>query len=105
MTADQHGGGGMMSSMDRFLGQCWLDWWANASTNLGGIAVSAVIASTSDGWDAHAYLVNPDNRKTFGFLHGLDPLFTLRFQDGSTIPVTVTLTGDRLTLTEQAESL
>ncbi|BCJ35742.1 hypothetical protein Athai_32450 [Actinocatenispora thailandica] len=91
--------------MDCFAGECWLDWWANSATNLAGIAVSAVIASTSDGWDAHAYLVNPDDRKTFAFLYGLDPLFMLRFQDGSTIPVTATLTDDRLTLTEQAESL
>ncbi|RZT77238.1 hypothetical protein EV382_0386 [Micromonospora violae] len=62
--------------MDRFEGRCWLDWWANSSTN-----------KDLDG---------------FAFLCDLDPVFTLRFEDASTFDVTVHPTDDHrgFTLTE-----
>jgi hypothetical protein len=91
----------MMADMDRFEGRCWLDWWANSSTNFGGIEVSVVISPTETGGDAHGQLINDGEREALAFLCDVDPVFTLRFQDGSTAQVTVTPTGDRrFTLTE-----
>ena len=94
-----------MRTMDRFEGRCWLDWWANSSTNLGGIEVSVAITPTVQGWTAHGELISDptseDVREGFAFLCDLDPVFTLRFRDGSTIQVTVTPTDqDRFTLAE-----
>ena len=86
--------------MDRYEGDWWLDWWANSATNLGGIAVSAEIRSNQAGWDAHGHLINPGDREALVLLHDLDPVFTLRFPDGSTIPVAVSLTDGRIILTE-----
>jgi hypothetical protein len=92
----------MMVTMDRFEGRCWLDWWANSSTNLGGSEVSVVITPTETGWDAHGQLVSDEDQEGFAFLCDLDPVFTLRFEDGSTIAVTVIPAGGhhRFTLTE-----
>jgi len=94
----------MMAAMDRFEGRCWLDWWANSSLNLGDIEASVAITPTDTGWDAHGQLNNStgdEERAAFAFLCDMDPVFTLRFQDGSTIDVTVTRTDDhRFTLTE-----
>jgi hypothetical protein len=94
-----------MVTMDRFEGRCWLDWWANSSTNFGGVEVSVMITSIETGWDAHGQLVNElisdDEREGFALLCDMDPVLTLRFKDGSTIDVTVTPTDDnRFTLTE-----
>jgi hypothetical protein len=85
----------MMVDMDRFEGRCWLDWWANTSTNFGGIEVSVVITPTKTGWDAHGQLISDDERETLAFLGDVDPVFTLRFQDGSTTQVILTPTDDR----------
>lgn len=85
-----------MTFMDRFEGRCWLDWWANSSTNLGGMEVSAEgIAPTEAGWMAHVELVNGNDQEAFMFLCDLDPVFTLRFRDGSTVDVAATPTNDR----------
>jgi len=84
-----------MVDMDRFEGRCWLDWWANPSTNFGGIEVSVVIMSAKTGWDAHGQLINDAEREALAFLRDMDPVFTLRFRDGSTTQVTLTLTDDR----------
>ncbi|PYC75296.1 hypothetical protein C7C45_03300 [Micromonospora arborensis] len=90
--------------MERFEGRCWLDWWANSSINFGGIKISVVITPTETGWDAHGQLISDlsdDDREGFIFLCDMSPVFTLRFQDGSTVEVTVTPTDDdRFTLTE-----
>jgi len=90
-----------MVAMDRFEGRCWLDWWANSSTNFGGIEVSVVIMPNETGWDAHGQLIHDGEREPLAFLCDMDPVFTLRFQDGSTFQVTLTLIdGHRFTLTE-----
>lgn len=87
--------------MDQFEGRCWLDWWANRSTNFGGIEVLVAITPIETGWDAHGQLINNDEREAFAFLCDMDPVFTLRFEDGSTSQVTLTPTDDRhFTLTE-----
>lgn len=88
-------------AMDRFEGRCWLDWWANSSTNFGGIEVSVVITPIETNWAAHGQLIHDDQREPFAFLCDMDPVFTLRFQDGSTVQVALTLVDDRrFTLTE-----
>ncbi len=85
-----------MRTVDRFEGRCWLDWWANSATNLGGFEASVVVAPTDEGWTAHGELINDsardDGREGFMLLCDLDPAFTLRFQDGSTIEVILTPT-------------
>ncbi|MCU7727060.1 hypothetical protein ODJ79_25310 [Actinoplanes sp. KI2] len=90
--------------MDRFEGPCRLDWWANSSTNLGGCEIAVVITPTETGWDAHGHLISDDEdeRDEFAFLCDLDPVFTLRFADESTVAVTVHPADDprRFTLTE-----
>ncbi|BCJ48034.1 hypothetical protein GCM10010168_23930 [Actinoplanes ianthinogenes] len=91
--------------MDRYEGRCWLDWWANSSTLLGSAAVDVVITASDAGWDARARLVSDDDdeRDGFAFLCDLDPVFTLRFEDGSTIPVMVQVgSNDRITLAQYA---
>jgi hypothetical protein len=85
----------MMAAMDRFEGRCWLGWWANSSTNLGGGEVSVVITPTEMGWDAYGHLIHDGDQEGFAFLCDLDPVFTLRFQDGSTFDVTVIPTDDQ----------
>jgi hypothetical protein len=85
-----------MMAMDRFEGRCWLDWQANSSTIFGGFEVSVVITTAESGWNARGQLLaSDDERKVFTFLRDMDPVFTLRFQDGSTIQVTLTPAGDR----------
>ena len=90
-----------MVAMDRFEGRCRLDWWANPSTNFGDIEASAVITPVEGGWDAHGQLINDDEREALSFLCAMDPVFTLRFQDGSTVQVILTPIDDRrFTFTE-----
>jgi hypothetical protein len=67
-----------MVDMDRFEGRCWLDWWANSSTNFGDIEVSVVITPIETGWDAHGQLINDDQREALAFLCDMDPACPLR---------------------------
>jgi hypothetical protein len=64
--------------------------------------VSLVITSTETGWHAHGQLTNDEDLEGFDLLCEMDPVFTLRFADESTIPVTVHLAQDHheFTLTE-----
>jgi hypothetical protein len=82
--------------MDRFEGRCWLDWWANSWTNLAGDEVMVVITATDAGWDAHGRLSSPSEHAHEGLtlLCEFDPVFTLRFDDQTSIPVTVRLLED-----------
>ncbi|MDW3846964.1 hypothetical protein NMK34_10145 [Micromonospora sp. BRA006-A] len=90
--------------MERFEGRCWLDWWANSSTVLGSVKVAIVIAAVTGDWEADGRLVSAsdEDREAFAFLCELDPVFTLRFEDGSVLAVTVQPTDRhrRFTLTE-----
>ncbi|MFG3302905.1 hypothetical protein [Micromonospora chersina] len=90
--------------MDRFEGRCWLGWWANTSTLLGSVEVAVVITASDAGWDAHGRLASDtdEDRDGFAFLCDQDPAFTLRFEEGGTVAVTVHPTDDdrRFTLTE-----
>ncbi|WP_433075728.1 hypothetical protein ACQP1P_29820 [Dactylosporangium sp. CA-052675] len=90
--------------MDSVEGRAWLEWWANSSTLLGSVEVAVVITTSGAGWDAHGCLTsaNDEDREGFAFLCDLDPVFLLRFEDESTVAVTVRPTGEhrRFTLTE-----
>lgn len=92
--------------MERFDGRCRLEWWANRSTLLGSVDVAVVISADGGGWEAHGSLVDdrgPD-REAFALLCDLDPVFTLRFDDASTVVVVVHPADEqgRFTLTEYA---
>ncbi|MER7276657.1 hypothetical protein ABT369_19660 [Dactylosporangium sp. NPDC000244] len=90
--------------METFEGRAWLEWWANSSTLLGSVEVAVVITTSGAGWDAHGFLAsdNDEDRDGFAFLCDLDPVFMLRFEDESTVAVTVHPTDQhrRFTLTE-----
>lgn len=94
--------------MDRFEGRCHLDWWANPITCLASVEITLAVAVTDMGWTAEGRLTsdNDDGRAGFALLLDLDPVFTLRFDDESTIDVTVHpgAEGDRFTLTEYTGS-
>ena len=91
-----------MFDVDRFEGIAWLDWWANAATNLGVIEVSVVITATEAGWEAHGRLNNDEDREGFQYRCDLDPVFTLHFAENATVEVTVRPTDGyrRFTMTE-----
>ncbi|MGW5669393.1 hypothetical protein [Micromonospora sp. NPDC003776] len=90
--------------MERFEGRCRLEWWANRSTLLGSVEVAVVISPRGASWDAHGRLVDDEesDREAFAQLCDLDPVFTLRFEDASTVVVIVHSAGEqgRFTLTE-----
>jgi hypothetical protein len=79
--------------VDRVEARCWLDWCANRSTVLGSVEVDVVITSDGGTWKAQGRLVKAEDEELEGlaFLRDLDDLFTLRFEDGSDIPVIVQL--------------
>lgn len=94
--------------MDRFEGRCWLDWWANSATLMETFDVAATITASGAGWEAHGHLISHDDavREGFAFLCDLDPVFELRFEDGSTVGVIVQPTDapTGFTLTEYTGS-
>ncbi|GIE78695.1 hypothetical protein Aph02nite_46450 [Actinoplanes philippinensis] len=93
--------------MNRFETCCHLDWWANPVTCLASVAVSLVVTTTESGWAAEGRLLaaGDEQREGFALLCDLDPVFTLRFGDGSEFAVTVLRgLGDDFTLTECVES-
>ncbi|WP_370093309.1 hypothetical protein [Streptacidiphilus sp. MAP12-20] len=78
--------------MDSWAGIATLEWWANRSTCLGTFGARATIRVTAADWMSAAVLDPPlsdDDREVFGLLMDLDPVFTLRFEEGSTLLVNV----------------
>ncbi|WP_212999892.1 hypothetical protein [Winogradskya consettensis] len=90
--------------MDRVESRCHLDWWANSVTLLASVEIAVVIAAADTGWAAEGCLISDDQeeRDGFAFLCDMDPVFILRFDDESTITVTVHPPADnrRFVLTE-----
>ncbi|GIF66631.1 hypothetical protein Ais01nite_46660 [Asanoa ishikariensis] len=90
--------------MNSFEARCWLDWWANSSTLLGSVEVAVVVTADDASWSAQGHLASDTDevRDGFAFLCDLDPVFTLRFEDESTVAVAVHPTHGhrRFTLTE-----
>ena len=82
--------------MDRIERHGWLDWWANRSTVLGSVEATVTITSAVDGWHAIGRLLTGDSeeREGFAFFCALDPVWSLRFDDDSTITVNVELLED-----------
>jgi len=72
-----------------------LEWWANLSTCLMRIPVRLTTAPGGGAWDATA---SPDLGRQAGddlqLLIAADPVFTLRFEDGSDTKVVVEHSGD-----------
>lgn len=96
--------------MDSYDGTATLEWWANRSTCFARFGVRVAVRVTGIDWTCDAILEPPlsaEDRESFDFLMGLDPLFTLCFDEESMVHVNVFATGDdgRLTLTAcQAEA-
>ncbi|MFB9388623.1 hypothetical protein ACFPM3_05050 [Streptomyces coeruleoprunus] len=79
-------------------GTASLEWWANHSTCLGLFPVRVVEcgAGIRDAYPSPA--LGDEEAEGLRFLVDLSPHFTLRFDDGSTIEVEVTHSGDLNTL-------
>ncbi|MFE3270844.1 hypothetical protein [Streptomyces sp. NPDC059215] len=78
--------------MDSHEGNATLEWWANRSTCLGRLRVQVVVRAAGDNLTSEATLECPlaaEDRESFDFLMHLDPHFTLRFDDASTLLVKV----------------
>ncbi|WP_431679505.1 hypothetical protein [Kitasatospora sp. KL5] len=96
--------------MDSYQGLATLEWWANGSTCLGKFDVQVSIRVADGNWACDAVLgperLSDDHREVFDLLMDLDPVFTLRFHEGSEILVNAVTArdGERLALTvyEQA---
>jgi hypothetical protein len=92
-------------TMDSYQGAATLEWWANGSTCLGEFDVQVHVCVTDGNWACDAELdperLSDDHCEVLDLLMGLDPVFTLRFDEGSEILVNVLRAGDsrRLTLT------
>ncbi len=71
--------------------RCHLDWSANSVTLLASVEIAVVIATADTGWAAAGRLVSDDEEEHDGFifLSDTDSVFILRFDDESTIAVTV----------------
>ncbi|SEF90758.1 hypothetical protein SAMN05216223_102438 [Actinacidiphila yanglinensis] len=83
--------------MDSYEGAASLDWWANRSTCLGSYGVRVAVRVTGDDWTCEATLeprLSAEDQEGFDFLMELDPFFTLRFDDESTVLVDVVATGE-----------
>ncbi|OKI26228.1 hypothetical protein [Streptomyces sp. CB03911] len=88
--------------MEGYNGTATLEWWANPSTCLGCFSVTLTV-SVVGGWRGVAIPVTPmsaSDGEGFDFLMQLDPVFTLRFPDDSTVLVNVIAerTSEGLTL-------
>ncbi|MFJ8444373.1 hypothetical protein [Kitasatospora griseola] len=82
--------------MESYDGIATLEWWANPSTCLGSFRVALSVSAVGDGWKSVAMLdgrLSEVDRGGFDFLLQLDPVFTLRFTDGSTVWVNVLTEG------------
>jgi hypothetical protein len=85
--------------------RAWLDWWANSSTRLGSAEVRLDVGSMDAGGGARARLTDESIAavEEFEFLCALDPIFSLRFDDGTLVAVRVDATDDRREVTLQEQ--
>ena len=84
---------GKTSDMESYEGNAALEWWANRSTCLGSFGIRVTITAEADSWLARATVASPftaEEQEGFDFLLALEPVFTLRFDDDSTVTVHVT---------------
>ena len=68
----------------------------NRSTCLGRLRVRIAVCAAGETWKCEAILESPlatEDRESFDFLMQLDPRFTLRFDDASTLLVHVVEAG------------
>ncbi|MEZ0091781.1 hypothetical protein [Streptacidiphilus sp. EB129] len=91
--------------MDSYQGAATLEWWADGSTCLGEFDVQVSVCVADGNWACEAELgperLSDGHREVFDLLMDLDPVFTLRFDEGTEILVNVLRAGDgqRLALT------
>ncbi|WP_435131484.1 hypothetical protein [Actinacidiphila sp. bgisy144] len=89
---------------DHHEGTATIEWWANSSTCLARLGVYVTIRAAHE-WTCEARFtpaLSPEDQEGFDFLMELDPLFTLRFDEGGTLLVDVVAVPDdsgRLSLT------
>ncbi|MYU47393.1 hypothetical protein GTV15_01270 [Streptomyces sp. SID7803] len=84
--------------MDSYEGTATLEWWANRLTCLGRLRVQIAVRAGGDTWrSGGAAFESPvapgGDRESFDLLMQLDPHFTLRFGDASTLLVKVVEAG------------
>ena len=81
------------ANVDRVEFHCRLEWWANSTTLLGCPEVAVVVTASGSELVGHGRLVSEDDddHEGFVFLCEMDPVFTMRFDDGQALPVTVTV--------------
>ncbi|MFI1212723.1 hypothetical protein ACH4UV_34645 [Streptomyces sp. NPDC020802] len=82
--------------MGSYEGAAMLEWWANRSTCLGRLRVEVAFRVVGDNWTCEATFESPlaaEHMESLDFLMQLDPHFTLRFDDASTLLVKVVETG------------
>ncbi|MET9604139.1 hypothetical protein ABZZ17_03625 [Streptomyces sp. NPDC006512] len=78
--------------MDVWEGTAVLEWWANRSTCLGAFGLRIRVSASDALWACDAVLDPPlseDDQEVFDFLMDLDPVFTLRFDEASSLTVHV----------------
>ncbi|SEK55920.1 hypothetical protein [Streptacidiphilus jiangxiensis] len=84
--------------MGSYQGGATLEWWANRSTCLGEFDVLVSVRVADGNWACDAELgpgcLPDEHREVFDLLMDLDPIFTLRFDEGSEILVNVLRAGD-----------
>ena len=83
--------------MDSYEGTARLEWWANRSTCWGRLGVRVTVRVTGNDWTCDAILEPPlsaEDRENFDVLMKLDPLFTLRFDEGNILLVNVVAAGE-----------
>ncbi|MFF3171013.1 hypothetical protein ACFVQ0_00220 [Streptomyces sp. NPDC057900] len=95
--------------MDSYEGTATFEWWANRSTCQGRLCVRVAVRAAGDTWTSEATLESPlatKDRESFDFLMQLDPHFTLRFDDASTVLVEVAeaRATDRVTAVHEVSS-
>ncbi|MFE7268280.1 hypothetical protein ACFU9B_40825 [Streptomyces sp. NPDC057592] len=82
--------------MDSYEGTATLEWWANQSTCLSRLGVRVAVRVVGNHWTCNADfepLLPAGKRENFTILRQLDPHFTLRFDEESTLLVNVAEAG------------
>ena len=76
------------ANVDRVEFRCRLEWWANSATLLGCPEVAVVVTASGSELVGHGRMVSEDDddREGFVFLCEMDPVFTMRFDDGQALP-------------------
>jgi hypothetical protein len=88
--------------VDRIPNGARLQWWANDVICVADVPVEVLIAIDGGDWVSRATVLRPHDRSLLEEMAAVDPLFTLRFDDGGTMDVVITFRedSDEFSLTE-----